>query len=106
MLDDTCARIGIYCVRGSTGKCFIGFSYNLNSTFKRLRFELTLNACSYKPLQSYWNACGPLEFCVLEEYAPEQQIEDELDARIKARMFALQKSLMGDVELLQTPVQA
>ncbi|MEL7610084.1 MAG: hypothetical protein AAGU74_11345 [Bacillota bacterium] len=106
MLDNRCARMGVFCVRGSPGKCFIGFSYNLESTFKRLRFELNMNACSYKALQSYWNACGPLEFCVLEEFVPEEGSGDELDARIKARMFTLQKTFGSDAELLQTSVQA
>ena len=59
---------GIYRVFApETGESFLGFTYNFEGTRKRLRFELTLNACPYKPLQLFWNERGGLEFELLEE---------------------------------------
>ena len=68
-----------------TGRSFVGFSRYLTGTRKRLKFELKLNACSYKPLQAFYNACGELRFEVLEAYCPTAGLsEEEIDAHLTA----------------------
>lgn len=97
---------GIYRVFDpNTGDSFIGFTLNFDGTRKRLRFELTLNACSYKPLQAFWNECGGLEIELLEAYAPDPAMSDlEQDAHLRARLFAHQQRLGANTRLLQTQV--
>ncbi|MDL2235766.1 hypothetical protein LJC07_06430 [Christensenellaceae bacterium OttesenSCG-928-L17] len=80
---------------------YIGFSRNLAGTKKRLRFELKLNACSYKPLQAFYNECGgDLTYEVLETYVPaEGMSEEEIDAHLQAILLRYQ------VKLKARPVQ-
>ncbi|MDD3920028.1 MAG: hypothetical protein PHO41_02470 [Eubacteriales bacterium] len=90
------ATMGVYRVYSPVnGDSFVGFTRNLNGTYKRLRFELKLNACSYKALQAFWNACcGTVEFEVLEQYEPVPGYSDEeLDAHLQALMLKHQSQL-------------
>ena len=86
-----------------SGASYIGFSRNLEGTRKRLRFELKLNACSYKPLQAFCNACGgELCFEVLETYAPDSSLsEEEVDAHLTAMMLRHKVSLNAKLIQLQ-----
>lgn len=87
------------------GDSFVGFSFNFAGTEKRLRFELALNACSYKPLQAFWNERGGLEIELLEAYEPDPALSDiETDAHIRARLFFWQERLGEGTRLLQTEV--
>lgn len=81
--------VGIYRLYDeSTGESYVGFSCNIESTLKRLRFELTLNACSYKGLQSFWNERGGLKTEILERCALTPGMSDEeREGYLKARMF-------------------
>lgn len=83
---------------------YIGFSRNLESTRKRLRFELKLNACSYKPLQEFSNSCGgELCFEILETYEPDFTCaEEEIDAHLTAMLLRLKTSL--NAKLIQVQV--
>lgn len=71
------------------GQSFVGFTRNLTGTKKRLLFELKLNACSYKPLQAFYNeADGAVDFEVLETYAPPAGASDEeIDAYLQLHML-------------------
>ncbi|MDL2257618.1 GIY-YIG nuclease family protein [Eubacteriales bacterium OttesenSCG-928-K08] len=77
----------VYCKQ--SGQSFVGFSRNIEGTRKRLRFELKLNACSYRPLQAFYNECkGDVEFEALEEYAPAPELlEEEVDAHLMAMLL-------------------
>lgn len=77
-----------------TGRSFVGFSRYLTGTRKRLKFELKLNACSYKPLQQFYNACGGLCFEVLEPYCPAPGLSDEeIDAHLAALALKYREQL-------------
>lgn len=95
---------GIYRVFApETGESFLGFTYNFEGTRKRLRFELTLNACPYKPLQLFWNERGGLEFELLEAFAPEPALSElETEAHLRAKLFLWQERLGTGAWLLQT----
>lgn len=81
--------VGIYRIYAEkTGESYVGFSRHIEGTFKRLRFELTLNACSYKPLQAFWNEHGELKMEILEEcHLVPTQSDEEHEGYLKARMF-------------------
>lgn len=96
---------GVYRVYAKNGVSFLGFSRNVNGTLKRLKFELTLNACSSKPLQRLWNECGSLEMELLEELNPEGMDDLELDARLRARVMVWRKSLGENTLLVQSEVE-
>lgn len=84
------AIMGIYRLYNpADGQSFIGFSRHIEGTRKRLTFELKLNACSYKPLQAFYNACGgELAFETLETFAPPPTMSDEeIDGYLLARMY-------------------
>lgn len=104
---------GIYRLYYENADSYIGFSHNIEGTLKRLKFELKLNACSYKPLQSFYNEHGDeLRFEVLEEFSPQEGIaplsamtdDAEYDAHIRARLFKWKARLGGNVGLIQTPI--
>ncbi|HWS30387.1 MAG TPA: hypothetical protein VN512_09795 [Clostridia bacterium] len=96
---------GIYRIYAMCGASFVGFSRNVNGTLKRLKFELTLNACSFKPLQRFWNESGPLEMEVLEEMSLEGMDDIVLDAHLRACMLKWQKALGENTRLVQTEVE-
>ncbi len=82
--------MGVYGIfRENSDEGFVGFSRNLKSTGKRLRFELKLNACSYKSLQSFYNECnGGVCFVMLEEYMPPSGYsEEEVESHLQALMM-------------------
>jgi len=86
-----------------TGGSFVGFSRYLSGTRKRLRFELRLNACPYKPLQAFYNACGGLSFEVLEAYCPGPALSDEeIDAHLAAAVLKYKGKL--NAQLIQIQV--
>lgn len=67
---------------------FVGYSFNLNGARKRLKYELTLNACFNKQLQELYNKHNGLECEVLEEYIPaENESNIEIDAHLQALAF-------------------
>ncbi|HMM32334.1 MAG TPA: hypothetical protein PKB13_11235 [Clostridia bacterium] len=96
---------GVYRLCAKSGTSFVGFSRNVNGTLKRLKFELALNACSYKPLQKLWNEQGPLEAELLEELDPEGMDDIVLDAHLRARVMAWQKDLGENARLVQSEVE-
>ena len=50
---------GIYRIYDAKRKiAYIGYSYNLTGILKRFRFELNLNMCTLKPLQTMFNESG------------------------------------------------
>jgi hypothetical protein len=100
------AIAGVYRIYAANGASFVGFSRNINGTLKRLKFELTLNACSFKSLQRLWNESGPLELEMLEEIKCEGMDDIELDARLNACMLKWQKALGENTRLVQTAVEA
>jgi hypothetical protein len=100
------AVAGVYRIYASDGMSFVGFSRNVNGTIKRLKFELTLNACSFKPLQQLWNEFGPLEVEVLEEMSHAGMDDIELDAHLRACVMKWQKTLGKNTRLVQTAVEA
>lgn len=77
----------LYCPH--TNESYVGFSRYLEGTRKRLRFELRLNACTYKPLQAFYNRCeGAVDFEVLETYKPGEALsEEEVDAHLMAMLL-------------------
>lgn len=88
-----------------TGDSYVGFTYNFEGVKKRLRFELTLNACSYKPLQLFWNERGELAVELLEAYVPDPaRLDIEHDAYLRARVFFWQEKLGANTKLLQTQI--
>lgn len=95
---------GIYRVYSDTVS-YIGFSHNVRGTLKRLRFELAMNACSYRPLQRLWNQNDGLEMELLEQYEPDAEMADEeLEAHLTAKLFVWKGKLEGEVYFLQTAV--
>lgn len=97
--------VGVYRLYGGDGASFVGFSRNVNGTLKRLKFELALNACSYKALQRFWNEYGPLEMELLEEIDPGDMGDLELDAHLKARLMLWRKRLGESARLVQSEVE-
>ena len=87
-----------------TGESFVGFSRNLRGTRKRLRFELTLNACSYKALQSFYNENnGEVEFEVLELFDPTpMRSEEELDGHMHAMLY--RHKVKHNARMIQQPI--
>ncbi|NLB61498.1 MAG: hypothetical protein GX802_03600 [Clostridiales bacterium] len=47
---------------------FLGYSFNIEGTFKRLRHELTLNASANRAMQAAYNAFLEPKMEILEEY--------------------------------------
>lgn len=99
------AIAGVYRIFDTHGASFVGFSRNVNGTLKRLKFELSLNACSFRSLQRFWNENGPLEMEVLEEMSCEGMDDIEFDARLRACMLKWQKALGENTRLVQTAVE-
>lgn len=97
---------GIYRVYDpKDGASYIGFSYNVAGTLKRLRFELTLNACSYKALQDFWNQRGELAFEELEAYMPEEGMDAlEADAHLRAKLYVWKKRLGENTRVIQSQI--
>jgi hypothetical protein len=90
------AVMGVYRLYDpKSGTSYVGFSRNLEGTRKRLRFELKLNACSYKPLQEFSNACdNELCFEILETYCPDTDLsEEEVDAHLSAMLLRYREKL-------------
>lgn len=88
--------MGVYRLYDPKGDIsFVGFSRNLEGTRKRLRFELKLNACSYKPLQEFSNACNAeLCFEILETYCPASGLtEEEVEAHLSAMLLRYKSKL-------------
>ena len=87
-----------------TNESYVGFSRNIEGTRKRLRFELKLNACSYKPLQAFYNdRKGELVFEMLEEYTPAAGMsEEETDAHLQA--IVLRYKLKLNAKLVQVQI--
>lgn len=84
---------------------FIGSSYNTMGTMKRLRFELTLNACSYKALQEYWNTHGEMHFELYEAVERPQGMTDiEFEGLLYARLLNSKHILGEGTRLIQQPV--
>ncbi len=105
-MEDKRLTAGIYRVFDpATEDSFVGFTFNFAGTEKRLRFELTLNACSYKPLQAFWNERGELAFELLEEHGPDPAASDlEVDAHIHARLFFWQERLGKGTRRIQAGI--
>ncbi len=100
--------IGIYRIYDPvTGESFVGFSRNIEGTLKRFRFELPLNACSYKALQKFWNERkGNVLMETLEEFSPPADMDDfALSEHLEQMMYAQQKRLGENTKLVQMPVQ-
>lgn len=98
--------MGVYRLYDPEGDVsFVGFTRSLEGIQKRLRFELTLNACSYRPLQEHYNACkGEMRFEVLEEYHPADGLsEEEVDAHLQALFLRHKARLNG--RRLQVEIQ-
>ncbi|MEG1810392.1 MAG: hypothetical protein RR232_02680 [Clostridia bacterium] len=97
---------GVYRVYDAlSGVSFVGFSHNVDGTLKRLRFELTLNACSYRPLQQFCNSHKDFELEALEVYEPpEDMTSEEVDAHLKAMMFAWKTKLGETTQLIQLQI--
>ncbi|MCE5235361.1 MAG: hypothetical protein ABFC62_00300 [Clostridiaceae bacterium] len=85
---------------------FVGFSRNVRGTLKRLRFELTLNACSFKPLQRFWNERGPLEAELLETLDGAGMDDIALDAHLRACVLKWRRALGENARLVQSEVEA
>ena len=99
-----CSVMGVYRLYDPvSGVSYLGFSRNIESTRKRLRFELKLNACSYKPLQEFYNSCGgELCFEILETYEPySNSAEEEIDAHLTAMLLRLKTSLNANLIQVQ-----
>lgn len=90
----------------ATGDSFLGFSHNVAGTVKRLRFELALNACSYRPLQEFYNERGELEYEVMEEYDRNGLTPEELEAHLIAKLMGWREKLGLDTRLIQCEVIA
>ncbi len=89
-------QMGIYRLHnGKDSISYIGFSHNLESTRKRLRFELKLNSCYNKELQKFYNDSNDeLIFEVLETFSPTPSMnEEELDAHLHALLFRFKSKL-------------
>ena len=86
------------------GPSFVGFSRNLEGTYKRLRFELTLNACPYISLQELWNRQGALTLELLEEYDISAMGDEEACAYEMARLMAWKERLGPETQLIQQQV--
>lgn len=100
--------IGIYRLYDPiTGESFVGFSRNIEGTLKRLRFELPLNACSYKVLQAFWNDHkGNVKMETLEEFSPPADMDDDaLDEHLRKMLDEYQKKLGENTKLVQMPIQ-
>jgi len=100
--------IGIYRLYDpKTEESFVGFSRNITGTLKRLRFELPLNACSYKELQTFWNERrGEVKMETLEEFSPPADMSDDaLDEHLHRMLETHQKRLGENTKLVQMPVQ-
>ena len=86
---------------------FVGFSRNVEGTIKRLRFELTLNACSYKPLQEFYSHLASPTIELYEKYDPEGGTDGMSDTEIDAHLYALllkAKNSLGErTQFIQTP---
>lgn len=88
----------------ANGASFVGYSLNLAGTLKRLRFELTLNACSYRPLQQFFSAAAEPDMEILEVYSPKpDESDEEAEAHVRALAFVWQTKLYN-AELIQTPI--
>ena len=96
---------GIYRLYSDDGRSYVGFSHNLEGTRKRLECELKLNACSYRPLQEFYNdKKGRLEFEILETYSPNDDMSDEeIEAHLMAKLI-LWRQKLGNVRLIQTSI--
>lgn len=108
--DPKTLTMGVYRVFDSAdpeGPCYMGFSRNVEGTIKRLRFELTLNACSYKPLQLFYLKCTSPEIALHAVYTPDGDLDDmsdvEIDAHLYAMLLSAKTKLPGEVHFIQTP---
>ena len=88
---------GIYLLRSPLGECYVGMSYNVKGTLKRLRFELSLNASPYTAVQRLWNKFGSLEMEVLEEWEEEANTSAQQGERLKERLAYWQRQLNAEV---------
>lgn len=81
--------MGVYRIYDKkSGVSYLGYSHHVMGTFKRLRFELTLNANPNKPLQRLWNDTGGLEMELLESVATSETMSDEeVESYLRARMY-------------------
>ena len=98
MQQDWPQSMGVYRVYSLTSpECFVGFSRNLRGTYKRLRFELKLNACSYQALQQFYNVNnGNVDYEILEIYTPAAALsEEEVDAHLQALVYKYKAALQG-----------
>ena len=87
------------------GESYVGYSHNVDGTLKRLRFELALNACSYRPLQEFCNKHPGYAMELMEEYsAPSGMTDEEADAHLMARCLVLTEQQGG--KLLQVSTWA
>lgn len=88
---------GVYLLRAPSGECYVGMSYNVAGTIKRLRFELSLNASPYTAVQRLWNRFGSLEMEVLEEWEEEANASAEQGNRLKERLAYWQQTFNAEV---------
>ena len=96
----------VYDACSPDGECFVGFSRNVAGTIKRLRFELTLNACSYKLLQQFYASCKDPRIEIYDTYSPENadsMSDTEIDAHLYAKTIAARTKLGENTHLIQTP---
>jgi len=96
-------KAGVYRIYAEqTGESYVGFTRNLNGTYKRLRFELKLNACSYKALQQFYNVHEDMAFELLEVYdAPLSMSDEEVDAHLQALVFKHKAALNAQMIQMQ-----
>lgn len=88
--------MGVYRLyHAPTDTSFIGFTHYMEGTRKRLKFELALNACSYKHLQAFYDEHGgDVQFEVLEEYEADFALSDEeIDAHLMAILLRYKEKL-------------
>ena len=99
---------GVYRAYDASGKhdtCFVGFSFNIASSVKRLRFELALNACSYTPLQAFWNQCGELTFETLQSFEAEDVVTLERQYELEALARSWCMRLGSTAQSIQSEVR-
>ncbi len=85
---------GVYRVFSEGNGSFVGYSHNVEGSMKRLRFELALNSCSYRPLQEFCNTHKDYRIELLQEYAPDAMMSiEEVDAHLMALCLSWRTNL-------------
>ena len=89
---------GVFCVYApeDASACFLGFSPNVEGMWKRLLFELRLNACPYRQLQLFWNQQEQeLQMEMLQALEGAHQMEVQEQDEALRQMLVLQQQRLG-----------